>query len=647
MKMKKNYTLLSALVLVGSMAFAQNVSNKFINEAAELKPIEGDVPGKGNFANMKAPGDTIYYEDFGTGGPGGANLPAGWTTQNNAGNSNNWIWSTVAPGGQYSGNTLALNSTTGTNGYMSLPGDLYNTPGPFVAMDASFTSPAISITPPRAAVILEFQQSQRYCCSGADELVVEVSTDGINWSTPYDATVGRNPNTATPNAELVRMNVSADLAFQSTAYVRFRQTGASHYYWMVDDVTLLEGNANNMQLEDFSVNFTDTFQYNPLHTMVPQSVMTPLSFDGATFNAGGNTQTNVVLRAQVFQDSTLAGAPGFGLTWEDSTVISPSVPSLQRDTERVATYVNTFPGYFRGVVRVTSDSVNQDPASAVGTYQFAVTDSVLARDRGEDVFVGDAGPANYVGGGNDGDRWGVMFSVANGGDTITSIEIYIANSTANDGVQIVPKVWSFEDDSATLGGAMSVTVAEALVPVTIDTSMFGTWQKFDFAIGTGPQYLAPGQYVMGWEQISGATSGLEFTAGRDRTMEPFAPAVTNFVYVNDANPGWGWVTQVAAVRAIFGNSVATGIEKEAQSQVGFEVAPNPNNGQFNVVINNDVETDYTLNVRNMLGQTVFTDLLSVNKQRTMQLDLSDYEKGVYFVSLENDDERLVKKVVVK
>jgi hypothetical protein len=342
--MKKNYTLLSALVLSATMSFGQNLTQgKFFSQAAELEPTEGAIPVKGNFANAKAPGDTIFYEDFGTGGPGGGQLPAGWTTQNNAGNSNDWIWSTAAPGGQYSTLTTALNSTTGANGYMSLPGDLYNTPAPpggFVAMDASVTSPAITLTPPRASVVLEFQHSQRYCCSGADELVAEVSNDGINWST-YDATGGRNPNTATPNAELLRINVSADLAFQNTAYVRFRQTGASHYYWMIDDIALLEGNANNMQLEDFSVNFTDTFQYNPLHTMVPQVVMTPLTFDGATFNAGGNAQPNVYLRAQVDQDSTLTGAPGFGITWEDSTLISPTIPSLQRDTERVATYVNT------------------------------------------------------------------------------------------------------------------------------------------------------------------------------------------------------------------------------------------------------------------------------------------------------------------
>lgn len=645
--MKKNYALFSALVLAGSMTFAQNAKQSFINQEAKLLPTEGETPEKGSNVNSKAPGDILFYEDFGTGGPGGSQLPAGWTTQNNAGNSNDWIWSTAAPGGQYSTGVPALNSTTGANGYMALPGDLYNTPAPpggFVAMDASFTSPAISINPPRAAVVLRFEHYQRYCCSSADELVAEVSSDGINWST-YDATGNRNPNTATPNAETLTINVSADLAFQSTAYIRFRQTGASHYYWMIDDITLLEGNANNMQLEDFSVNFTDTFDYNPLHTMVPQAIMTPLTFDGATFNAGGNTQTDVYLKAQVDQDSTLAGAPGFGMTYIDSTLISASIPSLQRDTATVASYINTFPGHFRAIVSVVSDSLNQDPASSYGEYSFSVTDSVLARDRGESVFVGGAGPGNYVGGGNDGDRWGVLFTVGQQGAMVNSLSIYVDNDALNDGVQIVPKIWSFEQDSATLTGALSATVAENLVPTTIDTTMFSKWITLDFAFGTGPVMLTPGQYAMGWEQISGATNGLEFTAGRDRTMEPFAPQVTNFVYVNDAAPAWGWVTQVAAVRANFNTTV--GIDETTEENVTFEVAPNPNNGQFSLTVASNLNVDYTLNVRNMLGQVVLTDQVSVNNQKTIQMDLSNYEKGVYFVTLENDNERKVKKVVVK
>ena len=95
--------------------------------------------------------DTLFYEDF------SGSIPIGWLLQNNAANSNNWMWSnTAALGGQYSTNVMALNSTSSSNGYMSLPSDFYNTPFPTggpVPMDASFTSPAISIVPSPAVLL--------------------------------------------------------------------------------------------------------------------------------------------------------------------------------------------------------------------------------------------------------------------------------------------------------------------------------------------------------------------------------------------------------------------------------------------------------------------------------------------------------------
>tara|TARA_B100001109_G_scaffold255896_1_gene262634 strand:- start:10574 stop:12508 length:1935 start_codon:yes stop_codon:yes gene_type:complete len=643
--MKKNYALFSALVLSSSLMFAQNVGEDLSIYKAKRIQKEG-VPLKSTSINSKAPGDTLFYEDFGTGGPGGSQLPVGWTVQNNAGNSNDWIWSNTAPGGQYSTNAPALASTSGANGYMSLPSDLYNTPAPvggFVDMDVSFTSPAITIAQPRASVVLQWQHLLRYCCNANTvEYVVEVSTDGINWSAPYDAKAGLGVNNYSTNGQVVSVNVSADLAFQTTAYIRFRVGSSSHYLWMVDDVLLLEGNANNMQLEDYEINFSDTFDFNPIPTMVPQKILAPMSFEYASYNAGGNTQTNVQARAYAIQDSTLAGAPGFGLMWEDSTLIGASVASQQRDTVEISSYVNTVPGYFTSLLVVDSDSNNQDPASAIASYSFEVSDSVLARDRNN--FTGTVGPGDYVGGGNDGDRWGVLFNVGNAGATINSLDIYVANNATNDGVQIVPKVWAFKDTTV-FQSRFGAVVAESFVPTVIDTSMFDTWVNFDFSLGTQPVFLPAGQYVMGWEQISGATNGLEFVAGEDLSMANISPDVTNFVYVNDAAPTWGWVTPTAGVRANF--NLTVGEEELARKLASFEVTPNPNNGQFTVNIDSKIEADYTLNVRNMLGQVVLTDQVSVNNQKTIQMDLSNYEKGVYFVTLENDNERKVKKVVVK
>ena len=76
----------------------------------------------------------------------------------------------------------------------------------FVNMDAAVSSPPIPI-PQKGAWLLQFQQANRFCCSGGDSaLVAEVSTDGQQW-TSFDATFNRGINFATPNAMLAEINV--------------------------------------------------------------------------------------------------------------------------------------------------------------------------------------------------------------------------------------------------------------------------------------------------------------------------------------------------------------------------------------------------------------------------------------------------------
>lgn len=649
--MKKNYALVTGLILATSFGFAQDLK-KFANEEAKVKLSE-EVSGSsitGSAIKLKskaskAIGDTLYQETFAN------QIPAGWTVVNNAGNSNNWVWSNSAPGGQYSTTTAAINSTTASDGFMSLPADLYNTPFPAggpVAMDVYFQSPAISITP-KASVLLRWQQSQRYCCSSANELVVEVSTDAITWTT-YDAAFGRNPNTAAPTpttspAEQAEINVSAQFANQSTVYIRFRSTANTHYYWMIDDVLLVEGAGDAMELEDWSINFSDT-SINPVMALIPQLALDPLTFDGALYNAGSNTQSGVGLEVEVVQDSTYGGNPGAGTRYLSSTMLGIPSVSQQRDTLRVGPYLNTADGYFRAIFRALSTAPNQNPAAAIGEQRFVVTDSILSKDFGP--YVGVAGPGNYVGGGNDGDRWGSLMSVGtnpntSSGITANTISILVGNDIDNDGTSISPRVWYWDDTASTIAGAITEPpVGSSPFSLAIDTSMFGQWVTLPLF---PPATILPGaQYVVGWEQITGAASGAEFTAARDRNVEPFQPAVSNFVYVNDASPGWGWVTQVAAIRLNLALTIGVE-EKEAKS--AFSVYPNPNDGNFTLNITSNTAKTYNVSVRNMLGQTVYTDNLSVNGQKRQELSLAGMDKGVYFVTLQNGSERLVKKVIVK
>ena len=275
------------------------LTTSILTQAQELKPIgyEQAILKAGQkkiiTPRNKAAGDTLYYEDFdSTGNAANAGLPPGWTITSIG--PYPWIWSNSAPGGQYSLSVGPLQSTSGANGFLLLPSDLYNTPfptgGPH-AMDSWVTSPAISITP-KGSVILQFEQNYRYCCASTDELVAEVSNDNINW-TSFDVTLGRGASSVPANPEFLQFDVSSVLGNQNTAYIRFRQTGASHYYFMIDDLALVEGFGNAIRIEDYNVNFVDSFSIKTNYTMFPVNCDMSISVDIQALNHGANTLTGI------------------------------------------------------------------------------------------------------------------------------------------------------------------------------------------------------------------------------------------------------------------------------------------------------------------------------------------------------------------
>lgn len=649
--MKKNYSLLSGLILMSSVGFAQGLIGNHQASQATPKLTQSETMPIAKSAQQKAYGDTILYVDFAT------SIPAGWTAANNSANSNDWVWAAggTAPGGQFSTNTAALNSPSASNGYMLLPADLYNTPippGGAVAMDAYFESPSINLldgnNQQRSSVYISWVHSQRYCCSSANELVVEVSPDGTTWTT-YDATGGRGANTATPNGEQLTVNVSAGLANQNSGYVRFRSTGNSHYYWMIDDVLLFEGPENAMELSDWTIKFHSSYFYTPIYTILPQSNMPVTTFTGFTTNQGGSTQTNVDFNVDAIMDSAIGGGPGNGLAYSASTSIGSQSP-LALDTADVLSPFFTFsPGNYRYNMYVTSDSINQIPSGSVDNYGMAVTlDTTIALENGPAAYSGTTGPPGYVGGGQDGDALAALMiidSVSPANVMATSISYWVPTTRPSvEGLQISPRVWPWHEDSATLGAGIRPAVASSPFSTTIDTTMFGSWISIPFF---PPVALAPGAYYFGLEQTGGGvTNNAELWAGRDVAQEAIAPDLSTVFFLNEgSNPRWGWSDIITGIR--FNGMFTVGVEEEQAAKVDFNVYPNPNNGLFTLKVSSSVATTYTMNVRNMVGQTVMSEAINVNGNAVKQMDLSNFDKGVYFVSLENGDERLVRKVVVK
>ncbi len=95
--------------------------------------------------------------------------------------------------------------------------------------------------------------------------------------------------------------------------------------------------------------------------------------------------------------------------------------------------------------------------------------------------------------------------------------------------------------------------------------------------------------------------------------------------------------QVTQFTDITGNTFSTGIN----------IQPNPNNGNFNLVINLQEVTTVNLKVYSSLNEVVYelNDIVT-DQKLTRNIDLSNYSAGIYYVHLTSPTNQWVNKVII-
>jgi hypothetical protein len=670
--MKKIY-FFSLLSLITVSLSAQKALNPQIPPAEdnlEIEDVRNDLDPYfylKKASHNKVFGDTLYYQNFAGG------LPLGWSIVNNNPNNFVWEWNTVYRQGAFSGTRTEIKSTTAANGFMSLPSDFYNTPTPptgRIAMDTYFQSDTIFITP-TPSVWVTYQQYVRFCCNAGNRLVLQVSTDDFVTFTEFDAIDGLavnagNTTDAVGGATNI-INISTAVANAPHFKVRFYAEGNGRYFWMIDDFAVIEGVENDMELRTPYLEFNFDYAYNPFYGQIPYDLFTPLPLSGFVYNNGSNDLTGVRIEGDIFHTASPSAGPGIGLVYSTSSTPLPLQSGVTRDTaDYVVTnnprFVPTVLGEFRVDMIATSDSVDGNLGNETYSQTFTTSDTIFARD--DNGYAGGTGPGSYVragqtGGTVVGDKFGTMYVVesrtGNGGVTKvpTSITFAVSDDPTNIGVEIVPKIWSYNEDSLfTATGSIAAAfaggeVASAFIPYTILSTDTNT--LLTIALDNGSAVLNgldSGQYVVGWE-VTNTNGGNSFEVQADASSGQFQDNVTCFIDLAHS-PGWGWVDVNPVIRLNMSNlSVSIKTNDFLNSSTEFNIAPNPNNGLFTMSISSPEVITYNVNVRNMLGQEVYTDLITVNGTVTEQMDLTQFEKGVYFVSLENGAEKILKKVVVQ
>lgn len=636
--MKKIYFLCVFLILISAGAVAQQ--NQMMGKIIDQKqtPIAIEELNKNTITNSfaKSAGDTLFYEDFGAGFS-----TNGWISKDSSNNGFDWIYTTAAPGGQYSIISTPIPSTTSANGFASLRSDFFNTPTPtggFINMDSYLTSGPIVITPTKI-VKLQWQQSLRYCCNaGTERMEVQVSTDSVNWFT-YDAKEGFAQNVVFN--ETKQINLTSIASYQDTIYIRFYQN-ASHYFWMIDDIAIIEGIDNQLELVRGLSSF-GTIKREGFYTKVPSSLTQPLSFSGEIKNVGAAVSTNSKLKVNVKK--------GGNLVYSDSSSGKPSLNINKSDTVDLLVPFSNQSGSGDYIINyfAASDSLNTTDSLTSQSISFSVTDTVFAKDYG--VSGGAIGPGSYTGGGAAGSSIGTRYSF-NSSTVIPTISFYVSTSTLNIGAVVSARVWGFDPSQSTLNGAFTVGgLKQSSSPYTIQANDLGTWVTLNVCNNIR---ISGGMYVAVIEQINANTPLVELSLGRSIASEHLQPndqtaGYSSFVYTaGTTTPEWNWITALPMIRintTMFNSCQIVSVNNSEQLFSSYTIIPNPNDGHF-ILEFKDLNARINLSIRNVIGQEVYNENIRVDNSLTKSIDLSNLDKGIYFVVLENGVKREIQKVIV-
>ncbi|MBL4862429.1 MAG: hypothetical protein JKY09_05360, partial [Crocinitomicaceae bacterium] len=243
----------------------------------------------------------FWTEDFGGG------IPTSWDVIDSSGICP-WVHSFDGSWGYFNGNTAtaggeAINSTTATNGFMICDVDsanhfTYGQPSGsnYQYLSSYFITSSIDCSG-HSSVILSFEQFFRY--NNSVSLNVLVSNDSTNW-TAYDVAYGYANNTFSPNQDIVDLNITNIAANQSTVYIKIGWS-ARVYFWMIDDISLSEAEANDVALGN---NWWGTGLTQSQYYKIPLVQASPVTFYSEISNNTGASITDI------FSDVTVTNTGG-------------------------------------------------------------------------------------------------------------------------------------------------------------------------------------------------------------------------------------------------------------------------------------------------------------------------------------------------
>lgn len=622
--MKNLHILLFSALLVANPIFSQiNQTRSIISTLSVEKTNQFETPQLRSGA--QADTSVIWCEDFANGLTGNNNSNLPWSVSGTDGAL--WLHDTDGPSGQYSSNLGPLASTTPNNGWMIFDADLSN-PGTvqaqYVQRTGQLISPYIDLSE-EPNVSLRFDHGYRWCCSNDHQLLVGVSNDqGQTW-TEYQV----NENAVTNELVAITQTtiVISDVAGeQDSVLIRFEwgAESAASYFWMVDDVTIIETPANAVRLENVDASLPNTLFGAASYTSTPllQAQVSGYFFGGNIVNEGVNDLVNARVEGEVTTNN-------FSSQSESVTTLSTSEDTL------IFTQNGFMPpstGTYTANVFCTDDN---NVMSSTSQISFNISEYEYARDQSD---FNNAFGFSAVNNGGSG-QLGNEFQIFDDQD-IYAVRAFIDMSTDPNATAIATLTlydgtnYTFQDESS-----------------IVNVGQFrGQWANFVFPT---PFITTEGQSLIASIRADGGEGMVVLGSSG---VSSFAGSFLHDIDGTQQNQGaniWFTTANIPMVRLSFDPSLGeeetepTDINEEFLSD--FSVYPNPNNGVFSLEIETKNSADILVSVSNVIGQEVYNRQLSNVSQFKDEIDISTLQSGIYILRLYDDQQHVIanEKLIVR
>lgn len=614
-----------------------------------------------NFVDPNAAADVVLWGanpgegDF----DGGLN---GWTS-NAITTGDDWIWEADATSNGAFGNATIL-SPTASNGAMLFDADFMTTSvnpsptSPYPQHTAELLSPIIDCSA-MPTLSVKFNQVTRGL--NGDTFFSYSIDGGVTFSTQANVNSGIAANVTSPNPGIKRFDMpnasgSSQVQLKFTADMDF-------YYWILDDVQLVEKEGNNLTLAN------DFIAVAPTYAM-PQSSIDTIRFLADVANIGASDATNVMLTINVVRD--LDGVSVF-------TAMNPYGDMMSGDTIENQTFSTVFVpdttiGSYTATYTLSSDSIDAFPGNNLFIFQFEIVADYFDKIPTFTRNVTPSADNSYT--------YGTTYQVfdgttINGNNDLDTLYRYV--SAVSVGVanpdELAGQSMTVFIEKPAVGNQYIVDINGDIIQADRSLVGFGLYtftgnepDNFianipveDFSTGellaleSGVNYIVAMQYI-----APDATTNLYMLAAQGEATNyaaaNFAAAqagVQRFSQILDVgnSSDYGTVGFTAGItpliRLNFFEDFKTSTKAPELDVNALTIFPNPAAEFITANIElEDITKNANFTIYNVTGQVVETRNLSNVQNERVVFDLGGYTSGSYFISVTTDEGYTIKRFIV-